>query len=204
MGHLRGFTEYYRQNDASCIFENLHQDQTLYNFHIHGGKTLTARVVENQVYDVRLSTDGREDNLVPKINILYLYQPDLAGNIKKLLKKKDKKGGPVVMNPIYSPKDRFFVKNKTLYPLMKDRQVLFFTLVDGSVIRGRVDGFSRYEIRMLLKGGVPLTLLRHAITDLRDKAGHCYLKSVDQEKQSWKTSAWYNTAGGEKEADQGS
>ena len=82
--------------------------------------------------------------------------------------------------------DRFFVKNKSLYPLMKDRQVMFFTLVDGSLIRGLIDGFSRYEIRMSLKGGVPLTLLRYAVNDLRDKAGNCYLKSVDQEKQSWK------------------
>lgn len=62
---------------------------------------------------------------------------------------------------------------------------------EGEVLRGLVSAFSRYEITVDLKGGIPVVLLRHAVYDLRDKAGRCLLKSVQDARRDWqKSSCW--------------
>jgi sRNA-binding regulator protein Hfq len=61
---------------------------------------------------------------------------------------------------------------------MEQRQVLFFTLLEGEVLRGAISGFSRYEITLSMKGELPLTILQHAVYDLRDKNGRGYIKKA--------------------------
>jgi hypothetical protein len=60
---------------------------------------------------------------------------------------------------------------------MQQREVLFFTLLEGEVIRGLVLAFSRYDLTIGLKGGIPIAVLRHSVLDVRDNKGRCYLKS---------------------------
>jgi hypothetical protein len=43
-----------------------------------------------------------------------------------------------------------------------------------------VTGFSTYEIRLSMKGQVPVVLLRHALFDVRDKRGMSYLKKTPE------------------------
>ncbi len=71
---------------------------------------------------------------------------------------------------------------------MKAREVLFFTLMEGEKIKGILGGFSRYEITVNLKGGFPVYLLRHAVYDLRDKKGRCFLKSFQESRRDWEKS----------------
>ena len=82
------------------------------------------------------------------------------------------------LEPIVSPGKRNHVKNKTLFPLMREKTLLFFTTLEGDVLGGIVGGFTRYEIQILGKREIPVTLLRHAIYDLRDKRKKCYLKKA--------------------------
>ena len=60
---------------------------------------------------------------------------------------------------------------------MEERTVLFFTLLEGEIIRGLVTAFSRYDLTVSLKGGVSVVVMRHAVLDVRDKKGRCYLKA---------------------------
>ena len=63
--------------------------------------------------------------------------------------------------------------------------LVFFTTLEGDILGGMVGGFTRYEIQILGKKGVPVTLLRHAIYDLRDKRKRCYLKrAVEARKEN--------------------
>jgi hypothetical protein len=39
-----------------------------------------------------------------------------------------------------------------------------------------------------LKGGFPVTILRHSIYDLRNKKGRCFLKSFQEEHRDWEKS----------------
>ena len=85
----------------------------------------------------------------------------------------------------------FRSKNKTLFPLLKEREVLFFTLLEGEVIKGILGGFTRYDITVHLKGGTPVYLLRHSVYDLRDKKGRCFLKSFQESRRDWEKSEWF-------------
>ena len=71
---------------------------------------------------------------------------------------------------------------------MKEKQVMFFTLLEGEIIRGIIADFSRYEITVILKGGSPITILRHSIYDLRDKRGRCFLKLFQETRTDWEKS----------------
>ena len=98
------------------------------------------------------------------------------GSAGKLIKWDPKlKANPI--EPIIFPKDRHHIKNKTLFPLMQQREVLFFTLLEGEIVRGVLLAFSRYDLTIGLKGGIPVVVMRHGVRDVRDKQGRCYLKS---------------------------
>lgn len=188
---LDGFRDYYNTHDHLSLFEQLLDSKAICNFHLHGHEVVTARVVGNDTYDVTLEIKGQEPVLTRKIDIKFASPPEQAAAVQKLLKKSDKKVKAKNLEPIERLQGRNFVKNKTLYPLMKDRQVVFFTLLEGEIIRGLIADFSRYEIIIHLKGGIPLTLLRHSIFDLRDKSGRCFLKSVQDETRDWQKSVYY-------------
>jgi hypothetical protein len=74
---------------------------------------------------------------------------------------------------------------------MKEREVLFFTLLDGKIIRGVVTDFSRYDTTVNLKGGLPVTILRHAIYDVRNKKGRSFLKSFQEKHRDWEKSSLF-------------
>ena len=78
---------------------------------------------------------------------------------------------------------------------MKERTALFFTLLEGEVLKGIIAAFNRYEITAHMKGGLPLTILRHSIHDIRDKKGRCYLKNIQEKSEDWKKSGLYVSTG---------
>ncbi len=90
-----------------------------------------------------------------------------------------------------APAERYIVKNKTLFPLMKEREVVFCTLMEGEVIRGLVADFSRYDLTMHAKGGLLIVILRHSIYDLRNKQGRCMLRSFQDKHKDWQKSALF-------------
>jgi hypothetical protein len=83
------------------------------------------------------------------------------------------------------------VKNKSLFPLMKQKEVLFFTLLEGEIIRGIIADLSRYDITVSLKGGRPVTILRHAIYNIRNKEGRSFLRSFQEEHRDWEKRPLY-------------
>ena len=63
---------------------------------------------------------------------------------------------------------------------------LFFTLLGGNVLRGIITGFSRYEINLSMKGGIPVVIMRHAVFDVKDKKDRSFLKKeVEKSGQYW-------------------
>lgn len=187
-GQLRGFKEYLNRHDAHSTFDDLLTSGEVWNFHVHPGRVIRARVIDVEPYNVTLAPDEGEPETLPKHDIHFLYAPEHAAAVAKLVKP-DKEVQALALEPTVSIRARQMVKNRTLFPLMEERVVLFFTLRDGSVIRGLVTGFSRYEIGVSMKGGVPVTLLRHSLHDIRDKDGLCYLKSVQEKRKDWRKSS---------------
>ena len=141
-------------------------------------------VVEDLTYDVKV--DSQEVEELPKIQIKLLYPATLFESVQKLITV-DEQVKALELQPIIQPKGRYFVKNKSLFPLIKQQEVVFFTLLEGEVLRGIIAGFSRYDIT-ILDQGIPIVILRHSIYDLRNEAGGCFLKSFQQEHKDWEKS----------------
>lgn len=186
MGELTGLKDYLVQNYEKSIFTQAAESGQSYILHRHGPEIVRAKITENLIYDIKAEVEEKE-TIIPKIEIKFLYPSELSASVKPLLKE-DKKVKELGLEPILKPNGRFFIKNKTLFPLMKENEVVFFTLLEGDLIRGVVAGFSRYEITVNLKGRVPITILRHGIYDLRNKKGRCFLKSFQQERRDWEKS----------------
>ena len=191
MGELLGLKDYLAQNYEHSIFDQAKESGQAYMIHMHGYKNVQAIVRENLIYDIKADIEGKEDT-IQKIEIKFLYPAEQKEAVVPLLKE-DKKVKDLGLEPIPRPNARFFIKNKSLFPLMKENEVLFFTLLEGDLIRGVIAGFTRYEITINLKGGVPLTILRHSMYDLRNKKGRCFLKSFQEERRDWEKSKLYVT-----------
>jgi hypothetical protein len=189
-GQLLGLQEYLDAEDANSIFDPAVETQKSWRLHLHGHRVVNARIVENLVFDIKVDIEGQGQEDLSKVQIKFLYPAEIAATVEALIKT-DAKVKALALEAIIKPQDRHFVKNKTLFPLMKEKQVVFFTLLEGEIIRGVVTAFSRYDITLGLKGGTPITILRHSIYDLRDKKGRCLLKSYQNEHKDWEKSALF-------------
>ncbi len=173
---------YMDENYDKSVFDELQESGEQWVFCLHGDKTVIGSVKTNNKYDIVVKTNNQDRLPITKHNIKFLcsikHEEDLRNRIKvnKRIKKEE-------LGPILNPRKRNHIKNKTLYPLLEERTVLEFTTLEGDIISGIVGGFSRYEITILGKGGVPVVLLRHAVKDVRDKRNKCYLKQTIEEKK---------------------
>jgi hypothetical protein len=167
---------YKKDNYTSFALDSACQAGTQIHLRLHGDEDLLGKIIAINPYDLLFELVGGEQRQIIKLHIKYFYLPEHVGQVKKFIKKDEsivQKG----FQPIQPCVMRNHVKNKVLYPLQKNKEVLFFSTLDGDLIRGIVGGFNRYEILILMKGGTPLHLLRHAIFNVCDKDGkNSYLK----------------------------
>jgi sRNA-binding regulator protein Hfq len=192
MGSLLGLQEYLDENYHSSIFDQALESEKPCEFHLYGHRMVKARVLENLKYDLRLDTAETEGHL-PKTDIKLVYPAALSEAVRPLLKA-DRKVQDLRLEPIIPARMRHHIKNKSLFPLMKERKVVFFTLMEGEIVKGLITGFTRYEITVSLKGEIPVVVLRHAVYDLRDKKGRCFLKSFQETHRDWEKSDLFASA----------
>ena len=187
MGFLLGLQEYLDESYNTSVFDQAFESQEPWELHLHNHRIIKSKVQENSRYDLRLSAKEKAEELLPKTDVKLVYPADLSDSVRPLLKI-DKKVRDLGLEPIISPRMRHHIKNKSLFPLIKEKRVLFFTLMEGEIVKGLVTGFTRYEITVSLKGGIPVYILRHSVYDLRDKKGRCFLKSFQETRRDWEKS----------------
>lgn len=190
MGKLEGLESYLKENYEASIFDRAVESSGVRVLHLHNHRVVTTSITENLKYDIITENDEKKQEVVPKIHIKFLYTADLSSRITASIKT-DEKIKRLALEPILAPGKRFHVKNKSLYPLMREKRVVFVTLLEGEIIKGIIVDFSRYEITLNLKGGTPMTILRHGIYDLRDKKGRCFLKTFQETHKDWTKSPFY-------------
>jgi len=187
---LKGYKEYLGKNYRQCSLKEAIESGEKIVLNLHGQKETEVHILEDQVYDLKIKNDLGEEEIISKLLVKYLYNPEDREAIKKLIKTDinvaDKK-----LEPIEKPHLRTHIKNKTLLTLLNEREVIIFTLLEGDVIRGLINRFARYEITVLQKGGVPVTFMRHALYDARNKKNRSLLKSFQQKHKDWKKSELY-------------
>lgn len=187
MGYLLGLKEYLDEGYNISIFDQALDSKKPWVFHLHGHRIVRARVLKNLKYDLKLLLKGEGEEEIAKIQVKLLYPAELEESLKSVIKT-EKKVKDLGLDIIPSLSGRHFVKNKSLFPLMKERKVVYMTLLEGELIKGLIAGFSRYDITIHVKGGIPLTILRHSIYDVRDKKGRSFLKSFQEERKDWEKS----------------
>ncbi|MCG6880204.1 MAG: hypothetical protein LJE96_13785 [Deltaproteobacteria bacterium] len=190
MGSITGLQEYLNQNYSASVFDEASKSGEPWEFHLHGHQIIHAEISNNLTYDLKIRSRETEETVLSKTDVKFLYPLALSEKVRPLLKA-DKKVSKLSLEPIIAPSQRYHIKNKSLFPLMKERQVVFFTLLEGEIIKGLITGFSRYEITCSLKGGLPVTLMRHAVYEFRNKKGRSFLKSFQERHKDWKKSSLY-------------
>lgn len=159
-------------------------------FHLHEGRTVTTADFQNTQYDLVFGKSGPEPETVHTTEVKFFYLAEQAQGVQQSLKR-DQKVQARRLKPRYYTRDRCFLKNKSLFPLMLDREVVFVTLLEGEILRGLIAGFNRYEISLHLKGGIPVILLRHAIYACVNKKGRSFLKKDQERTRDWQKSVYY-------------
>ena len=190
MNHLAGFREYLSAGYDQSVFERALAEQDLWEFHLHTHRTERLRVTANLTHDLQVDAGGATPEDLPKLHVKLLYPAAQAAAVAPHISSDPLVRG-LQLKPVLSPAARRHVKNKSLFVLMKDREVVYFTLIEGEIVRGIIGGFSRYDVTVYVKGGLPVVLLRHSIYDLRNKRGRCYLKSFQDAHRDWKKSKYF-------------
>ncbi len=176
VGELRTYLESHYEASA---FDQALSSGEVWILYCHGLKTFRGIIKKNEKYDVTVEDVSLGEQGIRKVEIKYLYPESKESLVTKLIKRDEK----ILHPPIEEKARRRHIKNKTLFPLMKNREVVFLQTLEGELIRGLVDEFSRYEIVVKLKNGAPVTVLRHCVYDFWNKAGVHLLKS-DLKKKS--------------------
>ena len=193
MQYLAGLKEYLDVNYDGFALDKAASQGTWHVFHLHGRRIIPACIVENHTYETTLEDENGHRIPVHKTDIKFFHSMEEALEIAEKIKINSSVRS-MGLEAIYSTKGRNFIKNKTLYPLMLDREVLFITLLEGEILRGVIQSFNRYEIQLSLKTGLPITILRHALYDVRNKKGRSFLKSVQNTQKDWKKSQYFVSA----------
>jgi sRNA-binding regulator protein Hfq len=190
MAYLSGLSEYMDEHYGHSILDTALASGEQYSLFIYGADILHGTIIKNGIYDLDFLLENGEEQTITKTDIKFLCHSSDTEKVKKTVKI-DNKTAKQKLSPIIKGKDRHYVKNKTLFPIMAEKQVLIFTTLEGDQLKGLIAGFSRYEITLSLKSGLPVTIFRHAILDLSDKKRRCYLKSTQQTAKDWQKSQLY-------------
>jgi sRNA-binding regulator protein Hfq len=182
---LAGLPDYLKARQKESVFEREAGKGTSWCLFLHGDQRKRGKIRKDQTYEIDLETEEGEVEQIHKVKVKMLCE---AGKEEEVLGRLGTnevlKGAPE--GPHFGPRYRHHIKNKTLFPLMNRKEVLFFSTLEGEVLRGIVTGFSRFEIILSMKGGVSVVLLRHAVFDVRDKKGRSFSKeAVEKTGKYW-------------------
>lgn len=182
---LTGLNDYLKAHQRDSVFAREAGRDTSWCLFLHGDQRKKGKIKSDETYEIDFLTRGDEVERIHKVNVKLLCDASREEEVcKRMRSEASLKTSP--QGPHFGPRYRHHIKNKTLYPLMNRKEVLFFTTLEGEVLRGVVTGFSRFEISLHMKGGVPVVILRHAVFDVRDKKGQSFLKAaVEKRGKYW-------------------
>ena len=182
---LEGFKEYLEEHQNDSLFVRESGKETNWCLVLHDGREVIGQIKKNEPFEIELFTKEGALETVHKVHVNYICPETGREEVLKQVRK-DASVADKAEGPHFLPRFRHHIKNKSLFPLMNRREVLYFTLLHGEVLRGIVNGFSRYEIGLSMKRGVPVVILRHAVFDVKDKKERSYLKkAVEKTGEYW-------------------
>jgi sRNA-binding regulator protein Hfq len=126
---------------------------------LHDGRALRGSVRAVDAYQFVLEHGGATETL-HKLAVMYAYRPGDWKGFKKAVKAGEKGAGEA---PALRPQDRYSLSDRRLFGFLDAKREMACTLLDGTVIKGAVSWFGRYEFAVRLKTDVEVTVFRHAL-----------------------------------------
>jgi sRNA-binding regulator protein Hfq len=187
MKSLLGLEEYLQKYYRLSIFEKAFKSKTIWSLHMYNRHIYNALIVENDRFEFRAFIGENHRKTIPKLKVKIIHPIESTEHILPLINYDPNVKG-LDLEPIIHTSERNHIKNKSLYVLMRNKVRVHFTLLEGEVLSGTIAAFSRYGITLEVGGNNQLTIMRHAVFDMRDKNGRCYLKTVQEETRDWEKS----------------
>jgi hypothetical protein len=161
---LRIHLEAYRKTHPDrSVFDDALRSGEVLSFGCHGRITRNLRVLENHLYEVHVEepTTGVRETL-HKTRVKYAHRPDDGRLIRRVMAW-DKELRKLDVEPRLKPQDRFDCSDRWLFQQMDLKNRVLVTLVEGEQFSGTLSWLGRFEIGLVLKGGLELYVLRHAL-----------------------------------------
>lgn len=148
-----------QNRDRSCLVPGAAVALQLFD-----GRVAKGRVGAVEPYQLTLEQDDGTAETLHKLQVVYGYAPGDWKAVKKGVRV-DKKAARAE-GPAVRPQDRFSCSDKRLFGYLDRGADLSITLLDGSVLRGRVSWFGRYEFGVRLRTDADVTVFRHALREI--------------------------------------
>ncbi len=187
MGYLRGFNDYLSQNYNRDLFDEFKEKGIWLDFLLHGKRLVSGRILRNLKFDLLIKNEDREEFQIPKVYVKCFYLSKARVEASRAIKH-DSEVEALKLKPILKPEKRYHIKNKTLYPLMIEREPVRITLLEGEVVRGIIEDFTRFDLIVKISDSLNVIVLRHAVYRFENERGRNLLKSFQDEQKDWEKS----------------
>lgn len=153
--------------DRSCLYDAMLTSDPI-SIGTFGGATLVGQVINVTPYHAELAIEGEDEPLeYHKLQFKYAWAPEDFRGVRKAVKI-DKDIAQSPEEPMERPQDRYTCSDKRLFRYLDSETIVVATLLEGEVLKGSVQWFSRYEFGMMLKGDVQVTVFRHSLRNLTE------------------------------------
>lgn len=130
---------------------------------LHGHKKIMGKILEVGKYTIRFHEEGQAaPSELHKTQIKYAYDPEQYKALRKFMDF-DNDTKKLALQPILRAKDRYHFKNLLLQQSIDERREVEVVTLEGDQFKGVVDWFGRWEFGLKFKGGLRVTLFRHAV-----------------------------------------
>jgi len=136
-------------------------------FALHGGRLVEGAITAIDRYEFSLDVGQDEPEVVHKLAVKYALDPKDIKRVRRATRfEKDVKDNP--RDPIVRPQDRYTCSDRRLFGYVDGETAVRVVSLEGERFQGTIQVMSRYEFILKLKGGVLLTVFRHALADLSE------------------------------------
>jgi hypothetical protein len=155
-------------NRARSILDAAAADGRELTFGVHGHRTLRARVLAVDRYEVELrDVETSAVERIHKLRIKYAYDPNDHKRVRKGLDY-DRTRRDLTVEPVPRPQDRFACSDRRLGLALDHHTPVTAVTLEGECFSGEIVWVARFEFGLRTRGGGEVVLFRHALAELRE------------------------------------
>ena len=131
-------------------------------FGVHGSGWHKGRVRQMSAYEVEIELVGGDRLTVQKRDVKLVLDAADERQFRRLVKRNSELSA-APRPPVLRPQDRLKISDRRWFDWLDRTVSVRATTLEGDVLEGRVEAIARYEIGLVMKRDVRVTLLRHAL-----------------------------------------